>query len=153
MSSNGSLKVLDHSMSGQFGVDNCNKFIDILGLRTIFPLFMKTPKKSKRRTLTVEEHEGKSSDSIFIRGPKDECQLRIFPSAEHVISIISSMLRHCRGTQRQRLLAKFTENDHEKVDRLLELHFKYLEKIELIDREIESTERVKIDYNLNCGTA
>jgi beta-catenin-like protein 1 len=60
LSSNGSLKVLDHSMSGPFGVDNCNKFIDILGLRTIFPLFMKTPKKSKKRTLSVEEHEGEN---------------------------------------------------------------------------------------------
>lgn len=46
-------------MSGQHGVENCNKFIDILGLRTIFPLFMKTPKKNKKRTLTIEEHEGK----------------------------------------------------------------------------------------------
>lgn len=45
-------------MSGQFGAENCNKFIDILGLRTIFPLFMKTPKKNKKRTITVEEHEG-----------------------------------------------------------------------------------------------
>lgn len=58
-SRNGSLKVLDHSMSGQYGVENCNKFIDILGLRTIFPLFMKTPKKNRKRTLTIEEHEGK----------------------------------------------------------------------------------------------
>lgn len=116
-SRNGSLKVLDHSMSGQYGVENCNKFIDILGLRTIFPLFMKTPKKNRKRTLTIEEHE------------------------EHVVSIISSMLRHCRGTQRQRLMTKFTENDHEKVDRLLELHFKYLDKVELIDQEVENMEK------------
>lgn len=44
-------------MSGQHGGDNCTKFVDILGLRTIFPLFMKTPKKNKKRTITVEEHE------------------------------------------------------------------------------------------------
>lgn len=37
----------------------------------------------------------------------------IFP--EHISSIIASMLRNCQGTQRQRLLNKFTENDHEKV--------------------------------------
>ncbi|XKL60497.1 hypothetical protein PGB90_007554 [Kerria lacca] len=117
LSRNGSLKVLNHSMSGQFGAENCNKFIDILGLRTIFPLFMKTPKKNKKRTITVEEHE------------------------EHVLSIISSMLRHCRGPQRQRLMNKFTENDYEKVDRLLELHFKYLTKVELIDKEVENMEK------------
>ncbi|KAJ8934646.1 hypothetical protein NQ314_013245 [Rhamnusium bicolor] len=108
-SRNGSLKVLDYAMSGPHGKDNCNKFVDILGLRTIFPLFMKTPKKNRKRVLSTEEHE------------------------EHVCSIIASMLRNCRGSQRQRLVSKFTENDHEKVDRLLELHFKYLEKVETVD--------------------
>ncbi|KAG5875690.1 hypothetical protein JTB14_023969 [Gonioctena quinquepunctata] len=114
-SRNGSLKVLDYAMSGPHGKDNCNKFVDILGLRTIFPLFMKTPKKNRRKVLSTEEHE------------------------EHVCSIIASMLRNCRGSQRQRLVSKFTENDHEKVDRLLELHFKYLEKVEMIDELIEDT--------------
>lgn len=50
--------MLDHAMSGPDGKENCNKFVDILGLRTIFPLFMKTPKKNRRRILTTEEHEG-----------------------------------------------------------------------------------------------
>ena len=61
---------------------------------------------------------------------------------EHVVSIIASMLRNCRGPQRQRLLSKFTENDHEKVDRLLELHFKYLDKVEEIDMMIENQRKV-----------
>ncbi|KAK9736765.1 Catenin-beta-like, Arm-motif containing nuclear [Popillia japonica] len=108
-SRNGSLKVLDYAMSGPHGKDNCNKFVDILGLRTIFPLFMKTPRKNRKKVLSAEEHE------------------------EHVTSIIASMLRNCRGSQRQRLISKFTENDHEKVDRLMELHFKYLEKVEALD--------------------
>lgn len=43
-------------MSGPDGKDNCNKFVDILGLRTIFPLFMKTPKR--KRVLTTDQHEG-----------------------------------------------------------------------------------------------
>lgn len=47
------------------------------------------------------------------------------------------MLRNCRGTQRQRLMTKFVENDMEKVDRLMELHFKYMEKVEMIDAEID----------------
>lgn len=114
LSRNGSLKVLDHSLSGSDGRDNCNKFVDILGLRTIFPLFMKTPKRNKKRLLSADEHE------------------------EHVISIISSMLRNCKGAQRQRLLAKFLENDHEKVDRLVELHLKYLEKVDAIDTELDA---------------
>lgn len=48
------------------------------------------------------------------------------------------MLRNCRGAQRSRLLSKFSENDHEKVDRLLELHFKYMEKVDVIDIELEN---------------
>ncbi|XP_073985172.1 beta-catenin-like protein 1 isoform X2 [Rhodnius prolixus] len=113
LSRNGSLKVVNYALIGPDGKDNCNKFVDILGLRTIFPLFMKTPKKNRKKMLTAEEHE------------------------EHVISIIASMLRNCRGTQRSRLLSKFSENDHEKVDRLLELHFKYMEKVDSIDAELE----------------
>ena len=34
------------------------------------------------------------------------------------------------------MLAKFTENDHEKVERLMELHFKYLERVELAEDKI-----------------
>jgi len=45
-------------MNGPDGRDNCSKFVDILGLRTIFPLFMKTPTKNRKKMLTAEEHEG-----------------------------------------------------------------------------------------------
>lgn len=51
-------QVLDHAMNGPDGKDNCSKFVDILGLRTIFPLFMKTPTKNRKKMLTAEEHEG-----------------------------------------------------------------------------------------------
>lgn len=85
------------------------------GLRTIFPLFMKTPKRNKTRLLSSEEHE------------------------EHVSSIIMSLLRNCKGAQRQRLLSKFTESNMEKVDRLLEFHLKYLDKVDQVDREIEES--------------
>lgn len=47
LSRNCAIKVLNHAMTGVDGVDNSQKFVDILGLRTIFPLFMKTPKSSK----------------------------------------------------------------------------------------------------------
>ncbi|XP_014244057.1 beta-catenin-like protein 1 isoform X2 [Cimex lectularius] len=123
MSRNGSLKVVNYALVGQDGKENCNKFVDILGLRTIFPLFMKTPRKNRKKILTAEEHE------------------------EHVVSIISSMLRNCRGPQRSRLLSKFSENDHEKVDRLLELHFKYMEKVDAIDNEIEQLAAKEEDLN------
>lgn len=122
LSRNGSLKVLDHAMSGPDGKENCNKFVDILGLRTIFPLFMTTPKKSKKRVISIESHE------------------------EHVISIICSMLRNCKGSQRQRMLSKFTENEFEKVERLLELHLKYLEKVDAIDAELDENNEEEMTF-------
>ncbi|XP_041859547.1 beta-catenin-like protein 1 [Melanotaenia boesemani] len=113
MSRTSALKVLDHGMIGPEGADNCHKFVDILGLRTIFPLFMKTPKKMKKTGTSEKEHE------------------------EHVCSIIASMLRNLKSQQRTRLLNKFTENDCEKVDRLMELHFRYLEAVQQADKRIE----------------
>uniref|UniRef100_A0A8D0DGX7 Catenin, beta like 1 n=1 Tax=Sander lucioperca TaxID=283035 RepID=A0A8D0DGX7_SANLU len=113
MSRTSAMKVLDHAMIGPEGADNCHKFVDILGLRTIFPLFMKTPKKMKKTGASEKEHE------------------------EHVCSIIASMLRNLKSQQRSRLLNKFTENDCEKVDRLMEMHFKYLEAVQQADKRIE----------------
>ena len=52
------IKVLDHAMIGQEGADNCHKFVDILGLRSVFPLFMKTPKKHKKIGTNTDEMEG-----------------------------------------------------------------------------------------------
>ena len=102
---NGALKVLNHALSGPEGKDNCNKFVEVLGLRTIFPLFMKTPKKQKRKGVSVEQHE------------------------EHVVSIVASLFKNCKGSHRSRILIKFTESDHEKVERLMELHFKYVDRV------------------------
>uniref|UniRef100_A0A8C7TT68 Beta-catenin-like protein 1 n=1 Tax=Oncorhynchus mykiss TaxID=8022 RepID=A0A8C7TT68_ONCMY len=120
MSRTSALKVLDHGMIGPEGSDDCHKFVDILGLRTIFPLFMKTPKKMRKAGTVDKEHE------------------------EHVCSIIASCLRNLKAQQRTRLLSKFTENDCEKVDRLMELHFKYLEAVQLADKRIEGEKHVRV---------
>jgi len=58
MSRTSSLKVLDHAMIGPEGVDNCQKFVDILGLGRIFPLFIKTPKAHKKAGPNKRELEG-----------------------------------------------------------------------------------------------
>merc|ERR1712098_996515 len=117
-SRSGALKVLSHALTGAEGTDNCIKFVDILGLRTLFPLFMKTPARNKRAGVSSEEHE------------------------ERTVSILASLLKNVTGNnnaskQRERILVKFTENDHEKVDRLMELHDKYLAKVEAADNEID----------------
>lgn len=59
MSRISAIKVLDYAMLGQEGTDNCQKFVDILGLRSIFPLMMKTPtKKSKKSKVSSSDIEG-----------------------------------------------------------------------------------------------
>ncbi|XP_033123796.1 beta-catenin-like protein 1 [Anneissia japonica] len=114
-----SLKVLDHAMTGEEGAENCNKFVEILGLRSIFPLFMKTHKKQKKKGgISEEDHE------------------------EHVCSIIASMLKNCSAANKQRVINKFTESDHAKVDRLMELHFKYLTRVQSVDDRIEKEKQV-----------
>lgn len=41
MSRPSGLKVLAYAMTGEEGGENCSKFVEILGLRSLFPLFMK----------------------------------------------------------------------------------------------------------------
>ncbi|KAM7432194.1 Beta-catenin-like protein 1 [Porites harrisoni] len=113
LSRRSSLKVLDYAMQGPEGTENCSKFIEFLGLRTLFPLFMK-PLKSNKKV-------GSSEDEI----------------EEHVCSIIMWLFRNLSGNLRTRLVQKFVENDHIKVDRLMELHFKYHSKIQECDTKIE----------------
>lgn len=67
MSRNGALKVLDHALNSEAGKENCAKFVEILGLRTIFPLFMKTPKKTKRKGMSAEEFEGTHASFHCVR--------------------------------------------------------------------------------------
>ena len=114
------LKVLNHAMCNAEGTDNCVKFVEVYGLRSIFPAFMKTPKKSKKVGTSEEEHE------------------------EHVCSIFSSLFRNVQGTARDRLISKFLENDHEKVDRLMELHFKYLGRVRDLVQQLRKENNLSV---------
>ncbi|WKX89323.1 hypothetical protein Q1695_008737 [Nippostrongylus brasiliensis] len=115
------LKVLDHATTGPEGKDNCNKFVEILGLRTLFPLFMRTPSKVKRKDTTPDEHE------------------------EHVCAILSSLFRSCGDAARQRMMSKFTEHEHEKVDRAIELFIKYREKLAKFEAKRARKEDSSVD--------
>ncbi|XP_065887853.1 beta-catenin-like protein 1 [Dysidea avara] len=109
LSKSSSLKVLDHAMCTTEGTDNCMKFVEVYGLRTLFPQFMKTPKTKKHGGLSEQEHE------------------------EHVCGIVASLFKNVQGPLRDRVINKFLEIDHEKVDRLIELHFKYLQRVREAD--------------------
>ncbi|KAI0984360.1 hypothetical protein GJ496_004805 [Pomphorhynchus laevis] len=108
----GALKTLYFVLNGIEASECCQKYVEILGLRVIFPLLMKPLKGNKDIGVTHTENE------------------------ERVIAIVHALIRNCTGIERQRVLLKFTENDHEKVERLVELHQKYAMKVKLIDEEI-----------------
>lgn len=119
LSRRSALKVLNHAMCNQEGAENCSKFVEVYGLRSLFPAFMKTPKNSKKASASVEEHE------------------------EHVCSIISSLFRNVKsGNGHERLVSKFLENDLEKTERLLELHFKYLQRVREAEEKIRREKRM-----------
>lgn len=118
------VKVLNYALNGEDARDRCIRFVDVAGLKTLFPLFMgKGNKKLK-----------KSHQSAFIES-EDE---------EHITCIILSLLRSLTqgDVQRMRLLLKFTEDDHEKVDRLIELKEKYEKKDEAVKQELENAKSV-----------
>ncbi len=119
MSGNSALKVLNYSLSTPKGADNCNKFVEVYGLRSLFPCFMKTPKKSKKVGTSKSEHE------------------------EHVCSIVAALFQNVTtGAGRERLIGKFLERDHEKVERLVELHFSYSRRLKEVSVGGEDEEDV-----------
>lgn len=90
LSRTSALKVLDHSMIGPEGTDNCHKFVDILGLRTIFPLFMKTPKKMRKTGVSDKEHEGiVITSSSFSPCSKDVASVLISLSRGGVVTVLT----------------------------------------------------------------
>ena len=60
------------------------------------------------------------------------------------------LFRNLSGNLRTRLVQKFVENDLIKVDRLMELHFKYHSKIQECDTKIEKEKQVS-NYSLGAS--
>eukprot|EP00038_Savillea_parva_P010860 m.193312 g.193312 ORF g.193312 m.193312 type:complete len:601 (-) comp18896_c0_seq1:31-1833(-) len=107
-SMHGALKLLDHLMSqGEASEAACAAFVDRGGLRSLFPAFMKTPSGGKGwRRIPEAEYE------------------------EHTVSIVSSLVRTLRDPAlAMRVLRKFVESDFAKLERLIELHIKYLDRV------------------------
>ena len=136
--------------TGDEGINCCAKFIDVYGLRSLFPCFMKTPgKKVKRGKLYLLVSRGPFPETRWIlvafvmphgvtesrsHGVTESqtCLTQFHPHVtsltsqlpggfselewvEHVSSIISHLLRNSSGSQLQRLMNKFVEDDHLKV--------------------------------------
>lgn len=108
---NSALKVLSYAMNNLDGKENCEAFVDMTGLGILFPLFMKPASSNKKNNSNNNE--------------------------EHIVAIIASLLKNCNDSNKQRVMNKFVENDFEKIDRLLELYFQYLEQVENIEESNE----------------
>lgn len=100
---------------------NCDLFVEKLGLKQLFPLLMSKGITLKWGSPFEKEHE------------------------EHTVGILQSLCAHCTGITTARVLNKFTENNCEKLERLLELHEKYEDQLGLSPnssrawREIDGT--------------
>ncbi|KAK2196666.1 bifunctional Beta-catenin-like protein 1/Armadillo-like helical/Armadillo-type fold/Beta-catenin-like protein 1 [Babesia duncani] len=80
---------------------NCAIFVDAMGLKSIFGVFMRKNVHTKSNSEQEKQED------------------------EHVVSIIHSLASHCTGNHIARILNKFVEHRHEKLERLLELYTKY----------------------------
>lgn len=116
-----SIKVLDYAMSGPAGSEVCSTFVEVLGLKTIFSAFMgKASKKQKRNAGTQATED-----------------------TPHILGIISSLFTNLPSDSsgRIRLLAKFVENEYEKVDKLLEVREHVSNRLKQVDAEIEAQKK------------
>ncbi|RNA11195.1 beta-catenin 1, partial [Brachionus plicatilis] len=115
------LKVLSYAMNNLEGKENCQAFVEMLGLGILFPLFMKPADSRKKKNKENYNYD------------------------EYIVSIVSSLLKNCSDDNKKRVIGKFVENDHEKIDRLLELYFKYSEQVDKVKFSDEEEEEDKAD--------
>lgn len=115
------LRLADHAL--RHCPVNCQIFVDKLGLKTLFPLFMKRGVKIKSKADTKEVEE-------------------------HVTSIIQSLCRYCTGTAVARLLNKFMEGNFEKLERLMEMHEECILAVREADSARMQGQVQKIDREL-----
>ncbi|CAF2371993.1 hypothetical protein BRARA_A03871 [Brassica rapa] len=122
------IRALDFAMTNY--PPACERFVDVMGLKTAFAAFMGKIPLNKR--IKRERY-------------KEELE-------ERVISLVASLFAGIlRGSRRDRLLSKFVENEYEKIDRLMELYIRYsdrvrseaerLDQLELDDLELDEDEK------------
>lgn len=116
-----SIKVLDYAMSGPAGSEVCSTFVEALGLKTLFSAFMGKVSKKQKRNAGTQATEDTS----------------------HILGIISSLFTNLPSASsgRIRLLAKFVENEYEKVDKLLEIREHASNRLKQVDTEIETEKK------------
>ena len=48
------------------------------------------------------------------------------------------------------MLTKFTESDHEKVERLMELHFKYVDQVAITEDRLQNSTEEMDEVSVSC---
>ncbi|KAJ1559405.1 hypothetical protein HK096_000670, partial [Nowakowskiella sp. JEL0078] len=107
----GAVKVLDLVLAGESHTV-CLRWVEIFGLKTLFSLFMRKGIKAYKKAYPH-----------FSEIREDE----------YVLSAIFSLFKNLSAVENTeeytRLIGKFEEEDFEKVDRLIELHFSFMERV------------------------
>lgn len=131
-----SLKLFNHVLATDKNNDPivakcCSKFVEIFGLRVLFPIF-NNPK------LALSE-----------KVKKREYHQILNEIEEHTAAIMLALLKYCQNNEYiQRILVKFAESNFEKLNRLIKLHEKYFRIVSNEDDDIEQGE-----YNVSAGEA
>jgi beta-catenin-like protein 1 len=113
------LKVLNHALSGPGGEALAHHFMDAGGMKRVFPIFLGQGVRKLANSYTVEFSETKDD--------------------EHIISIILSLWKSSVDNidYRNRLVAKFVENEGEKLTRLVSSYSVYKLRVGIIESDFE----------------
>ncbi|KAF9305331.1 hypothetical protein BGZ74_010549 [Mortierella antarctica] len=111
------VKVLDYAMSTKAGTANCLRFVEIMGLKTLFSIF-------SRKGIDKLKKAYKSFSEVA--------------EEEHIIGILASLVRNLplESGHRLRVVRKFVEDDYAKLERLLDLREGYEARVQAQDEKI-----------------
>ncbi|KAK6127507.1 hypothetical protein DH2020_038751 [Rehmannia glutinosa] len=128
------IRALDFAMTNY--PPACERFIDVMGLKTAFPAFMGTSQGNTLASLAMFNVSG-----FFSKLSCDVCllqSLKMLKSYQVFIKCGGIL----RGSRRERLLSKFVENECEKIDRLMELYMRYSNRVKA---ETERLNQLELD--------
>ncbi|GAA5974869.1 hypothetical protein JCM11641_008404 [Rhodosporidiobolus odoratus] len=101
------IKALDHALQGRPGAELCERFVEVLGLGSVFKIFMGKTTSTKSSTSTSSASAANLTHE----------------TTTHLLSLLASLFSSLPSDSpsRLRLISKFIENDYEKLDRLDEV--------------------------------
>lgn len=118
------LKVVDYATTGsdQVTTQLCRRWVEILGLKTLFSVFMRKGTKSLRKQYKTWSEVEEDEHSIAV-----------------IASLFANLFEEAEDL-RARLIGKFEEEQFEKVDRLVEMWDTYSARVRRAEEELASEE-------------